>query len=41
MPEATSLALSGRGVLVTGASSGIGRGIALAMARAGADVAVT
>jgi 3-oxoacyl-[acyl-carrier protein] reductase len=33
--------LSGRGVLVTGASSGIGRGIALAMARAGADVAVT
>jgi 3-oxoacyl-[acyl-carrier protein] reductase len=33
--------LSGRGVLVTGASSGIGRGIALAMARAGADVALT
>ena len=33
--------LEGRGVLVTGASSGIGRAIALAMARAGADVAVT
>jgi 3-oxoacyl-[acyl-carrier protein] reductase len=33
--------LSGRGVLVTGASSGIGRAIALACARAGADVALT
>jgi len=33
--------LSGRGVLVTGASSGIGRAIALGVARAGADVAVT
>src|SRR5437879_1253760 len=33
--------LSGRAILVTGASSGIGRAIALAAARAGADVAVT
>jgi 3-oxoacyl-[acyl-carrier protein] reductase len=33
--------LSERAVLVTGASSGIGRAIALGMARAGADVAVT
>jgi 3-oxoacyl-[acyl-carrier protein] reductase len=33
--------LAGRGVLVTGASSGIGRAIAIAMARAGADVALT
>jgi 3-oxoacyl-[acyl-carrier protein] reductase len=38
MPDAP---LAGRAVLVTGASSGIGRAIALAMARAGADVAVT
>ena len=36
-----ALPLAGRGVLVTGASSGIGRAIALAAARAGADVAVT
>ena len=41
MSEAPMLALQGRGVLVTGASSGIGRSIAVAMARAGADVAVT
>ena len=34
-------ALQGRTMLVTGASSGIGRAIALAAARAGADVAVT
>ena len=34
-------ALAGRAVLVTGASSGIGRAIALACARAGADVAIT
>ena len=34
-------ALSGRTVLVTGASSGIGRAIALAAARAGADLALT
>src|SRR5690242_10350851 len=33
--------LTGRAMLVTGASSGIGRGIALAAARAGADVAIT
>ncbi len=33
--------LAGRTVLVTGASSGIGRAIALAAARAGADVALT
>ena len=33
--------LEGRGVLVTGASSGIGRAIAVAAARAGADVALT
>ena len=33
--------LEGRGLLVTGASSGIGRAIAVAAARAGADVALT
>ena len=33
--------LAGRAMLVTGASSGIGRAIALASARAGADVAIT
>jgi 3-oxoacyl-[acyl-carrier protein] reductase len=33
--------LEGKAVLVTGASSGIGRAIALACARAGADVALT
>jgi 3-oxoacyl-[acyl-carrier protein] reductase len=33
--------LNGRAVLVTGASSGIGRAIAVAAARAGADVALT
>jgi 3-oxoacyl-[acyl-carrier protein] reductase len=34
-------ALRGRTMLVTGASSGIGRGIAIAAAQAGADVALT
>src|SRR5512132_1408617 len=38
-PESASL--SGRLVVVTGASSGIGRAIALAAARAGADIALT
>jgi 3-oxoacyl-[acyl-carrier protein] reductase len=33
--------LGGRSLLVTGASSGIGRAIALAAARAGADIALT
>lgn len=41
MPEPSALTLAGKSVLVTGASSGIGRAIALAIARAGADVAVT
>jgi 3-oxoacyl-[acyl-carrier protein] reductase len=39
--SARPLQLEGKRVLVTGASSGIGRAIALASARAGADVAVT
>jgi 3-oxoacyl-[acyl-carrier protein] reductase len=37
----TAAPLAGMRVLVTGASSGIGRAIAIASARAGADVAVT
>jgi len=41
MNYAVALPLAGQKVLVTGASSGIGRGIALAAARAGADVAIT
>ena len=41
MTDAVARPLAGRAVLVTGASSGIGRAIALAVARAGADVALT
>ncbi len=41
MKDAVARPLAGRAVLVTGASSGIGRAIALAAARAGADVALT
>ncbi|MFN8637947.1 MAG: SDR family NAD(P)-dependent oxidoreductase [Dehalococcoidia bacterium] len=37
----TDFDLTGRRVLITGAGRGIGKGIALAMAEAGADVAVT
>lgn len=40
MEPNTELPLAGQKALVTGASSGIGRAIALAMARAGADVMV-
>jgi 3-oxoacyl-[acyl-carrier protein] reductase len=39
--DAVTAPLAGRAMLVTGASSGIGKAIALAAARAGADVAVT
>src|SRR6267142_3339766 len=41
MTDVVAAPLAGRGMLVTGASSGIGRAIAVAAARAGADVAIT
>ena len=41
MADTPDRLLAGRAVLVTGASSGIGRAIALAVARCGADVALT
>jgi len=41
MADVIAAPLAGRAVLVTGASSGIGRAIAFAAARAGADVALT
>jgi 3-oxoacyl-[acyl-carrier protein] reductase len=40
-PPGPALPLAGQSILVTGASSGIGRAIALACARNGADVAIT
>src|SRR5215510_8590650 len=41
MTDNAAAQLAGRAMLVTGASSGIGRGIALAAAKAGDDVAIT
>jgi 3-oxoacyl-[acyl-carrier protein] reductase len=41
MTDTAAAQLTGRALVVTGASSGIGRAIAIAAARAGADVALT
>ena len=40
MDELPSFDLSGKTALVTGAARGLGRAIALALAKAGADVAL-
>ncbi len=40
MSSPATISLTGRNVLVTGASSGIGRGFALSLARAGANVVI-
>jgi len=40
-PDRPMFSLKGKGVVVTGGGRGIGRGITLAMARAGADVVLT
>jgi NAD(P)-dependent dehydrogenase (short-subunit alcohol dehydrogenase family) len=41
MPRGSDKPLSGKAVLITGGARRLGRGIALAMAEAGADVAIT
>jgi len=41
MSDNSAAQLTGRAMLVTGASSGIGRAIAIGAAKAGADVAIT